>query len=110
MIKTFTYKFYQSNRNKKLLAQIFIAAAIHNHCIALHKRYYRLTGKYLDLFKLKRHLTKLKKRSEYTHWHLLGSQAIQDIVERIERGYKKFFDYCKQKSQGKIARKVSPPG
>ena len=37
---------------------------------------------------LKKALKKLKK---YSHWKKLGSQAIQNITERIDEGYQKFF-------------------
>ncbi len=46
--KTYKYKPYQSNKNEKLHQQIDIAGLIYNHCIALHKRYYKLTGKHLN--------------------------------------------------------------
>jgi putative transposase len=38
-----------------------------------------------------KHITKLKKRKRFSHWNQLGSQAIQDIAQRIDRGYKLFF-------------------
>lgn len=91
MRKTLTYKLYRSKRNKRLHHQINIGGVIHNHCIALHKRYYRRYGQYLKPNQLKRHLAKLKKLSKFAFWAELGSQAIQDIVERIDRGYQKFF-------------------
>lgn len=50
MRKTFQYKLYQAKRNKHLHQQIDIAAGIYNHCIALHKRYYRLYGKSLNKY------------------------------------------------------------
>jgi putative transposase len=37
------------------------------------------------------HLTKLKKLDKYSHWNQLGSQAIQDITDRIDKAYKLFF-------------------
>ncbi|KNE03808.1 hypothetical protein ACM23_06655 [Helicobacter pylori] len=37
----------------------------YNHCIALHKRYYRLFKKYLKLNDLQKHTTKLKKTHRY---------------------------------------------
>ena len=40
---------------------------------------------------MQRHITKLKKLDKYKHWRILGSQAIQEITERIDKGYKKFF-------------------
>jgi len=38
-----------------------------------------------------KHLTKLKKLSKYAYWNLLGSQAIQDVVQRIDKAYTLFF-------------------
>ena len=40
-MKTFCYKLYKSERNVKLYKQINAAALIFNHCIKLHKRYYK---------------------------------------------------------------------
>lgn len=91
MRKTFKFKLYKSKKNKFLGQQINIAAGIWNHCIALHKRYYRLFGKSLNKYQLQKHVTKLKKMAKYQHWNLVGSQCIQDIVERIDKSYKLFF-------------------
>ncbi len=95
-MKTYCFKLYQSKKNKKLHEAIDIAGQIYNHLIALHKRYYRLYGKHLNDYKLKKHITKLKKQKRFAFWNQLGSQAIQDIAERIERGYKLFFRNRKQ--------------
>ena len=102
-MKTYKFKLYRSKKNKHLHQQIDIAGLIYNHCIALHRRYYRLFGKSLNKFQLMKHLTKLKKLAKYSHWNLVGSQAIQDIVERIDKAYQLFF--------GNLKRKVrtSPP-
>jgi putative transposase len=77
--------------------QIDIAGLIYNHCIALHRRYYRLTGKSLNGYALMKHIAKLKKVPKYSHWTLVGSQAIQDIVQRIDKAYKLFFGNLKRK-------------
>lgn len=104
MVRTYKFKMYRSKKNKHLHQQIDIAGLIYNHCIALHRRHYRLTGKGINKFELMKHLTKLKKLDRYEHWNLVGSQAIQDIVERIDKAYQLFF--------GNLKRKVrtSPPG
>ncbi len=102
--RTYKYKLYLSKRNKHLHHQINIAGLIYNHCIALHRRYYRLIGKHLNQFKLMKHITKLKKRSKYAHWNKVGSQAIQDIIQRIEKAYKLFFRNLER------GIKTSPPG
>ncbi len=102
-MKTYKFKLYRQKKNKHLHQQIDIAGLIYNHCIALHRRYYKLTGKSLNAYQLMSHLAKLKKLSKYKHWNLVGSQAIQDVVQRIDKGYKLFF--------GNLKRKVrtSPP-
>ncbi|MBV7334536.1 transposase [Chloroflexi bacterium TSY] len=89
--RTYKYKLYRSKQNKHLHQQIDVAGIIYNHCIALHRRYYRLTGKHLNANQLMKHITKLKKLDKYAFWNLVGSQAIQDIVQRIDRAYKLFF-------------------
>jgi putative transposase len=106
MIKTFKYKLYQSKKNKFLDEQTRISGNIYNHCIALKKRYYKMYHKTLNKYKLQKHLTKLKRLDKYSFWNKVGSQAIQDITDRIERAYQAFFKNCKKKTK---TRKVSPP-
>ncbi len=96
----YKYKLYNSKKNSHLDYAINVAAEIWNHCIALHRRYYRMYGKFLPANRLKVFLAKLKKRQKYAHWKLLGSQAIQDIPERINRSYKAFFDHVKSGKRG----------
>ena len=57
----------------------------------MHKRYYRLFKKSLNIYKLQKHLTKLKKIDKFRYFKEVGSQAIQDITQRIDRAYKLFF-------------------
>jgi len=75
-VKTHKFKLYQAKKNKYLHQQINIAGLIYNHCIALHRKYYQLTGKSLNQYELMKHLTKLKRLPKYRHWNLVGSQAI----------------------------------
>lgn len=91
MLLTYKYKLYKSKKTKHIDELIDIACSIYNHCIALHKRHYKLYHKSLNKFKLQKHLTKLKKLNKYKKWNNLGSQAIQQITERIDNAYKKFF-------------------
>lgn len=102
-MKTYCFKLYVAKRNKKLHKTINIAGCIYNHCIALHKRYYRLFGKSLNANILQAHITKLKKLEKYRFWTQVDAQAIQDIAQRIDRGYKLFFRNLKQKI------KTAPP-
>ena len=101
MLKSFKYKLYHSENNICLNTQVNIACYIYNHCIALKKKYYKLYKKNLPENDLKKHITKLKRTKKYVFWNKINSQTIQDIVERIEKGYKAFFKHHKQKRSGK---------
>ena len=102
-MKTFCFELYHSKHNSKLHKQINAAGLIYNHCIALHKRYYRLYKKHLDKNKLQKHLVKLKKNEKFSYIREIGSQAVQEITDRIEHGYKLFW----RNRENKI--KASPP-
>jgi putative transposase len=99
-MKTLKFKLYQHKRNKYLKRSINAAGVIYNHAIALHKRYYRMWGKHLPSAKLQKHIAKLRKRKPF--WQLVGSQAVQDICQRIEKAYQLFFRHLK--------KGVKPPG
>ncbi len=49
---------------------------------------------------LKGHIARKRRRSHY--WQAVGSQAVQDIIERIDRAYQLFFKY--------YSRGTKPPG
>ncbi|MBE9036864.1 RNA-guided endonuclease InsQ/TnpB family protein [aff. Roholtiella sp. LEGE 12411] len=99
-MKTLKFKLYSHKRNNFLKRSINVAGVIYNHCIALHKRYYRMWGKHLNCAKLQAHIAKLRKRKEF--WQSIGSQAVQDICQRIEKAYQLFFKHNK--------KGVRPPG
>lgn len=93
-MKTLKFKLYQHKRNKYLKRSINAAGVIYNHCIALHKRYYRMWGKHLNCAKLQAHIAKIRKRKPF--WQELGSQAVQDICQRISIAYQLFFKHHKK--------------
>lgn len=88
-MKTFEFKLCRNKRNKYLHETVSASASIYNHCIALHKRYYGIYGKHLNKNKLQGHIAKKRRLNPF--WQLVGSQAVQDIVERIDRAYRLFF-------------------
>lgn len=104
MRKTFKFKMYHSKNNKHLHRQINIAGSIYNHCIALHKRYYRLFNKHLGANKLMAHIAKLKGTPRYSFWKTLNSQAIQEITQRIDKGYRLFFSNLKINNKRRVAQ------
>ena len=90
-VLTLKFKLYEHKRNRYLKRTINAAGCIYNHAIALHKRYYKMWGKHLSCARLQKHLAKLRKRK--SSWQLVGSQAVQDIAQRIDRAYKLFFEH-----------------
>ena len=90
--RTFKYQLYQNKRNKHLVNAVDIAGIIWNHSLALSKRYYKLTGKTIDFNALQKHMAKLRKHiAKHQFWQKLGSQAVQDVVQRLEKAYRRFF-------------------
>lgn len=103
MRKTYKFKLCKSKKNKYLNKQINVAGIIYNHCIALHKSYYRIFHKRPSVYTLQKHLAKLKKQPRYVFWNILPAHAIQNIPVRIERAYKLFFENLKKH------KRCSPP-
>ncbi len=90
--KTYKYRLYRNDkRDKHLHNAINIAGIIWNHCIALQRHYYRLYGGYISKYRLQKHIAKLRKSRRYNYWQTVGSQAVQEIVERLDKSYQSFF-------------------
>ncbi len=82
---TYTYKFYRSKRTAKLDAMLREACFVWNHALALQKRYYALYSKYVSCARMKAHFARRISRSR------LHSQTTQEILERLDVSYKRFF-------------------
>lgn len=84
---TYEYNIYTSHRNKYLAMMLAEAAFVWNHALALQKRYYSLYGSYIPLSRLKHHF------AVRIHRNLLGSQTVQEILERLDTSYRRFFKH-----------------
>ena len=91
MVKQFQYKIYRKPKNAHLHRLINLHGMLYNHCIALHKRYFRLFGRHLNQYALMRHIARLKARQGFEWIGRMGSQSVQDVIQRIEKGYALFF-------------------
>lgn len=60
-----------------------------NHCIALQKRYYKLYKKYISVNRLQKHIAKLRNRN--AAWKVLNSQTVQELCQRVDISYQRFF-------------------
>ena len=84
---TYKYKLYRTDKTKHLDQMLREACFVWNHALALQKRYYRLYGKYINCGRVKAHFAKRISRN------LLHSQTVQEILERLDVAYKRFFEH-----------------
>ena len=89
MILNYKYKLYVNKHTKELSQLVTTSNCVRNHIVALYRRYYKIYGKNPSYNNMQKHIAKLAKSNPY--WSLMGSQSLQDISQRIEIGYKRFF-------------------
>jgi len=82
---TYKYKLYRSEKTRHLGKMLREACFVWNHALALQKRYYRLYKKFVGLSKMQSHFARR------IHRNLLHSQSVQEILERLDTSYKRFF-------------------
>ena len=84
---SYKYKLYKTQKSKHLDKMLREACFVWNHALALQKRYYRLYHKYIGIGKMKAHFAK---RIHRNHLH---SQTTQEIIERLDSAYQRFFNH-----------------
>lgn len=82
---SYKYNIYRSEKTKYLDKMLRECCFVWNHALALQRRYYKLFGKYISIGKMKKHFAKRIKRN------LLHSQTVQEILERLDESYSRFF-------------------
>ena len=95
-MRTYKYKMQHHKRNRHIESDLKVLAHVWNHFVALCRRHFKIYGKCEDYkrpsySRLSRHLTKLKHLEKYTYWRIAYSWCVQNVLKRIEFGYKKFF-------------------
>lgn len=90
-MQAYKYKLYKTKRTKHIGNMLKEAAFTWNKTLALQKRYYSLYGKYINKYRLQKWFDKRIKR------HYLGSQVRQEIIERLDTAYNRFFKKVAQR-------------
>ena len=90
-MQAYKYKLYKTKRTKHIGNMLKEAAFTWNKALALQKRYYSLYGKYINKYRLQKWFDKRIKR------HYLGSQVRQEIIERLDTAYNRFFKKVAQR-------------
>ena len=89
--KTYKFQLREHPKNVRLGNMLDDLADVHNHFLALEKRYYRRYGKYAGRFRLQPHLTNLLKRTK-KHWAWIPRDTLDEVIIRIHVTYDRFFD------------------
>jgi putative transposase len=90
--KSYKYRLYASRHDFRLHDTVNIAGIIWNHITALQRRYYRRFGKHISLTRMDKHTAYLRmKTKKYAYWKQVGSQALQELCQRHEAAYQRFF-------------------
>ena len=82
---SYKYNIYHSKKTKYLDKMFRECCFVWNHALALQRRYYRLFGKYIPVGKMQKHFSKRINRN------LLHSQTTQEILQRLDSAYNRFF-------------------
>jgi putative transposase len=90
--KSYKYRLYASRHDFRLHDTVNIAGIVWNHITALQRRYYRLFKKHISESRMKNYTAYLRmKTKKYAYWRQVGSQAVQELCERHEAAYQRFF-------------------
>ena len=111
-MKVYRYKLYSNAKSGELRELIYRFGILRNYAVKIYQGYYRLTGKTLSAYTLQKHIAKVKRnpvRRTAKMVEGLPSQAVQECIARIDKGYRNFFSYCKQRKSGKANSRVRPP-
>lgn len=84
-MQAYKYKLYKTKKTKHIDDMLREAAFTWNHALAMQRRYYSLYGKHINKYQLQKWFDKRVKR------RYLGSQTRQEVIERLEIAYNRFF-------------------
>ena len=84
---SYKYKLYRTPKTKHLDKMLREACFVWNHALALQKRYYKLYHKYISDSRMRKHFAKR------IHRYLLHSQTTQEIIDRLDMSYQRFFEH-----------------
>lgn len=84
----YKYKLYRTKQTKHLDAMLREASWAWNHALALHKRYYRMYGGYIDVTRMQKKWVQWFGKSSRHH-----SQTVQEVLQRLDKSYQRFFQH-----------------
>ena len=73
----------------ELSVRVATSNNIWNYALRLQRKSYEWYGKYIPLTKLQSYVAKKRKKNK--HWMKLNSQSVQEILQRLDESYQRFF-------------------
>ena len=73
-----------------LAERIVTSNCIWNYALMLQRKSYEWYGKYIHSTKLQSYIAKKRKKNPY--WQKLNSQSVQEILQRLDASYQRFFN------------------
>jgi putative transposase len=99
---TFKYKLYKSHKFGYLEALLPIACDIYNWVLLTKREAYSWDKTNISLYEMQK-MVKDRRNESNSAWKMIGSQAVEQIIDRIYNGYERFFGDLKR------GVKTSPP-
>ena len=92
VIKTYKYKLKPSKAQEKTLQEwIHTCRAVYNLALDTKIYAYKSNKKNLSCYDLQKQVTELRSCGDYEWIKAVPSQSLQDVIERMDGAYKKFF-------------------
>lgn len=90
MRKTFKYRIYPTPKQEKILDHwLYLCRQLYNTCLEQRQIAYK-QGKKVSKYDQMRELPTLKK--EIPEYRTVGSQVLQDVIDRLEKSFQRFFN------------------
>jgi putative transposase len=103
----YQYRFYPTDRQKKLLSQLFgCVRVVFNDALFHGQEKYKQGEKKPKYTELSQRLTQLKKTEEKAWLANVSSIPLQQSLRDLKQAYSNFFKSCKGARKG---RKINPP-
>ena len=107
-MKTYEFKLYRNDKKFKYLDNLlYLACDIWNFALKYKQNLYNNDKNSISKYDLQKFLT--KEKINHKEWGILGSQVVQEITDRIYKGYNLFFLNLKQRKSKKSSRIINPP-
>ncbi len=107
MLRGYRFRIYPTQKEAKTLnRQMFLSKELYNLLLKKANSYYRETGKFFTRNRMNLWIRALKQ--ERKEFNEVYSQVLQNVSDRIWKGYQNFFRRIKERNQGKKTKAGFP--